>query len=94
MNINGIGFSLPVTKAMATKEDKALKDAAKQFEALLIYQMLEQMRQTVTSGGLFEESMGEKIFKGMLDQEISLKVADNGNLGLAQIIFEQLKTKK
>lgn len=86
-------FKQVLDKALASKEDKDLKEAAKQFEALFIYQMFQKMRETVVKGGLFEESMGEKIFQGMLDQEVSLKAAESSSLGLAQIIYEQLKKK-
>ncbi len=86
-------FQQMLDKALASKEDKELKEAAKQFEALFIYQMFEKMRETVSRGGLFEESMGEKIFQGMLDQEVSLKAAESNSLGLAEMIYQQLKRK-
>ncbi len=86
-------FKQILDKAVASKEDKQLKEAAKQFEALFIYQMFSKMRETVEKGGLLEETMGEKIFQGMLDQEISLKAADNRSFGLAEVIYQQLKRK-
>ncbi len=73
--------------------DRQLKEAANQFEALFIFQMLQRMRATVMKGGLLEESMGEQVFRGMLDQEYTMKMAEAGNLGLAEMIYEQLKQK-
>lgn len=87
------GFQKMLDKAIASKEDKQLKDAAKQFEALFVYQMFTKMRESVVKGGLLEESMGENIFQGMLDQEISVKAADTGSLGLAEMIYQQLKRR-
>jgi flagellar protein FlgJ len=75
------------------EEDKQLREVADQFEALFIYQLMQRMRSTVMKGGLFEESMGEQVFRGMLDQEYSVKMAEAGNLGLAEMVYEQLKRK-
>lgn len=87
------GFKQILDKAIASKEDKQLKDAAKQFEALFVYQMFSKMRESIAKGGLFEQDMGTEIFQGMLDQEISSAAAETGNLGLADLIYKQLKTK-
>jgi flagellar protein FlgJ len=86
-------FRQALEKAAASGEDKQLKEAANQFEALFIYRMLSQMRQTVVKGGLFEESFGENLFRDMLDHEISQKAAESGQLGLADLIYQQLKKK-
>lgn len=86
-------FKQLLDKALASKEDKALKEAAKQFEALFIYQMFKQMRETVSKDGLIEKSMGEEIFQGMLDQQISQKAAEGNGIGLAEMIYKQLKMK-
>lgn len=79
--------------AASQPADRQLKEAANQFEALFIFQMLQRMRATVMKGGLLEESMGEQVFRGMLDQEYTMKMAEAGNLGLAEMIYEQLKQK-
>lgn len=85
-------FQAVLDKAVASKEDKDLKAAAQQFEAMFIYQMFQQMRQTVDkSGALIKEGMGEKIFQDMLDYEVSNRSTANNSLGLADIIYKQLK---
>lgn len=86
-------FQQILDKAVASGEDRELKEAARQLEAIFVYRMLEAMRQTVPRGGLIEETMGEQIFRGMLDHEISMKAAETGSLGLAEIIYRQLKVK-
>ncbi len=87
------GFKEIFDKALASNEDKELKEAARQLEAMFIYQMFSQMRKTVDKGGLLEQSMGEEIFTGMLDYEISSKAAETGKLGLAEIIYQQFARK-
>ncbi len=89
----GESFQQLLDKAVASGEDRELKEAAKQFEALFMCQMFERMRDTVMRGGLFEESLSENIFQGLLDQEVSLQAADSGSLGLADMIYQQLKRK-
>lgn len=86
-------FQKFLDKAVAAKEDKQLREAANQFEALFIFQTMQRMRATVMKGGLLEEGMGEQIFRGMLDQEYSIKMAEAGNLGLAELVYEQMKRK-
>lgn len=94
------GFKALLDKAVASKEDKQLKEASKQFEALFIYQMFSKMRETVAQGGLFDQDDGmfqqdmeEEIFQGMLDQEISVKATETGGIGLADMIYKQLINK-
>lgn len=87
------GFKEILEKAIASKEDKQLKDAARQFEALFIYQMYSKMRESIEKGGLFEGGLATDIFQGMLDQEVSTKAAETGSLGLADLIYKQLKMK-
>ncbi|WP_418791116.1 rod-binding protein [Phosphitispora sp. TUW77] len=87
------GFSEIFDKALAAKEDAELKEAAKQLEAMFIYQMYSQMRKTIDKGGLLKQSIGEEIFTGMLDNEISSKAAETGKLGLAEIIYQQFTRK-
>lgn len=89
----GQEFQKILDKAIASKEDKQLKEAAKQFEALFIYQMYSKMRETIDKGGLFEEDLASGIFQGMLDQEVSTKAAETGGFGLADVIYQQLKRK-
>lgn len=87
------GFKQILDKAVAAKEDKQLKEAAKQFEALFIYQMYSQMRESIDKGGLLDGGLANNIFQGLLDQEVSIKAAETGSFGLADQIYKQLKTR-
>lgn len=69
---------------------KALKDAAEQFEALFLNQLLTEMRRTVPENDLFGNQQAEKLFQSMLDQEISLNSARGQSMGLAKLIYEQM----
>ena len=73
------------------QSDEELKNASEQFEALLLNFMIKEMRSTVPESGLFERSMAEEIFTGMLDEQMAGKMAKNGDVGLSRLIFDQLK---
>ncbi|NLJ75121.1 MAG: flagellar biosynthesis protein FlgJ [Firmicutes bacterium] len=86
---------LAVSKAesLADKKStsqKALQEAAEQFEALFIYQLLTEMRKTVPEADLLGDRKGEKLFQSLLDQEIADHSARNQSLGLAKLIYEQM----
>lgn len=68
--------------------DKALKAAATQFEALFMNMILKSMRDAVPKDGLMSSSAGET-YTGMLDQQLSQKLAGKGT-GLADMLVKQL----
>lgn len=67
---------------------QALKESAKQFEALFINMMLKSMRQATPQGGLFEGKDAE-IYTAMFDQQLSQTLAQKG-MGLADSLLRQL----
>lgn len=74
----------------ADKQDKALKEACKGFEAMFLSMMYKQMRATVPEDKLFGESNGQKIFQDMRDSELMKNVAESGGVGLADMMYRQL----
>lgn len=69
---------------------KKLKDACKGFESMFIQMMWKEMRKTVPENSLFGEFDGEKIFRDMLDTEMSDRMSEAGGLGLADVMYKQL----
>lgn len=78
---------------MSETEKEGMKRVSKQFESLLVNQMIGEMRKTVGSGGLIPESQAERVFRGMLDQEYSQRISDTGELGLSKMIYDHLLQK-
>ena len=68
--------------------DKALRSAAQQFEALLMQMMLKSMREASDMGASTDSQDG-KLYKSMLDQQLSIALAKRG-LGLADTMVRQL----
>ena len=87
-------FALDVTSVEALKRearadpDKALRSAAQQFEALLMQMMLKSMREAADAGAS-TDSQDSKLYKSMLDQQLSIALAKRG-IGLADTMVRQL----
>ena len=64
----------------------ALNDAAHEFEAYFISNLLKVMRETVPKGAL--ENKGGAYFYSFYDQEIGRLSSQAGGLGLARMIHE------
>ncbi len=73
-------------------DDVKLREAANEFEAIFIQQMLKTMRKTSIESDLIPKSEGEKLFQSMLDEKYSKISAESGSLGLGDMIYKQLKT--
>lgn len=74
------------------QDEEKLKEACQDMEAMFIHEMLKVMRASIPQGGLFPESMADKIYRDMLDEEYSKMMAKSPNsLGIGQILFDQLK---
>lgn len=69
---------------------EAAREAAKQFEALFMQQVLKSMRDASPKGGMFD-SEESRMYQSMLDQQLSLQLSTrSGGIGLAKVIERQL----
>lgn len=81
-------------KFRATSGDReALRDAAKQFEALMVAQMLKQMRQTRFNDEDDPLTGGDslKLYQGLLDQQWAAKMTSGRGLGFAEMLTRHLE---
>lgn len=100
---NGIDAQMARFHAMNNRVDQAsrsagsgavdkLREVSLEFEALFVEQMLDSMRQTVhRENDILDGGMAEDIFEDMLYQEYSRIMAKTGSLGLADIVYDELK---
>lgn len=70
--------------------DAALESVASQFESLFLQMMLKSMRDAVPDGGLFNSS-DMQTYRGMADQQMSVDLAAQGGIGLADVLVRQLQ---
>lgn len=76
------------TEARADAE-ATLDEVAQQFESLFVQMMLKSMRDATMKGGLFDSHQLET-YEQMFDQQLSLDLARQGGVGLADVIVRQL----
>lgn len=85
--------SLNHVKAMGRADDpQALKEVAKQFEAIFIQQMLKSMRAAneVFAEDSYFNSNEMQFHQDMYDQQMSLNLTSGRGLGLADAFYEQM----
>ena len=75
------------TQAGASPE-KALREAAKQFEVLFVNMLLKSMRQAAPQDGPLDSEQ-TRMYTGMLDQQLAQAMAGRG-IGLAEVMAKQL----
>ncbi|GAB1409137.1 hypothetical protein MASR1M90_02910 [Desulfovibrionales bacterium] len=81
------------TSEQDSKAKKAqLTQACQDFEAVFINQLWKQMRASVGKEGLFTSKEGES-YVSMFDQELSVKMARSGGIGLATMLEESLSER-
>jgi len=84
-------FEDALKKAAASGDDKALKTACQEFESVFLNMMLSTMRKTIPESDLIEKSQGTEMFEQMLDDEYAKSLSKSGGIGLADMMFKQLK---
>ena len=70
----------------------AIKKAAQEFEAFFLKMMLKSMRQASEAMGENElfGSQQEKMFTGMMDEQLAVDLSTKGSLGIAELMVAQL----
>lgn len=69
-----------------------LRKACTDFEAVFISKMWEQMRATVPKEG-YLHSPQEDMYRSMFDRDFAEKLANDGGIGLGDMMYSQLKDK-
>ena len=81
----------PQKTALSKKADEAARD----FESVMIAEMLKPMFETVEVDDMFGGGKGEEIFRGLLVQEMGKSIARQGGLGLSDTVrAELIKTQE
>ncbi len=72
------------------QNDGRLLQACRDFEGLLLEQMLASMRRSVPKSGLFGDSPASEIYESMRDEQLARDLAARGGLGFADALYHQL----
>jgi flagellar protein FlgJ len=68
---------------------EALEPVARQFESLLLEQLMRTMR-TAAPGDSMLDNEATRMFTSVLDQEFARRFATRGGIGLAEMMVKQL----
>lgn len=83
-------FEKILEKAVEAKDEKKLKEACRNFEAIFINMMFSQMKKTVEKANLFGESYAEDMYNDMLIEKYSEELSKNKGIGLGDVMYRQL----
>ena len=73
------------------EKKKTLKQLCQDMESIFLYQMIKVMRKSVPESDFLEKGPGEKIFKEMLDEKYSQKMASASTTGLSEMLYRSLE---
>lgn len=73
--------------------DDELMDACKKFEAYFLEQVFKEMQKTIPTSSSLDQSTSNLVdfFKDSTIQELATQSTENNSLGLAQMLYEQMK---
>jgi flagellar protein FlgJ len=71
-----------------TPLNKQPEEAAKQFEALLVKQMLDSMWSTVPKGGIVSGSNEESLYRDMFNEALSNSISEGKGIGIKDVILK------
>jgi Rod binding domain-containing protein len=87
--VKALQRGVPVGSSPEREADK-LQQVAHDFEALLVKQIFASMRSTLNKE---QQSFGEGMFTGMLDEQLAQHVAESGGLGLSDALTQELRAR-
>ena len=75
---------------VASKPTAEVMKAAKEFESLVIGQMLQPMFNGLDADGMFGGGEAEKMFRPMLVEEYAKAMSKNGGIGIADSVAREM----
>lgn len=71
--------------------DEELMEACKSFETYFVQKMIEEAKKTIEN----EDEQGEytKMFADMRNEQLASSITESGQIGLAQQLYDNLKTQ-
>ncbi|MGP8202019.1 MAG: rod-binding protein [Limisphaerales bacterium] len=86
---SSIPFEQLAANPNVSKEDK-VKEACRQFEAILLRQILGEARKTVITSSENKDSNEKDIYNDMVDNQMADSISRSGTFGLAKSLEKQL----
>jgi flagellar protein FlgJ len=78
-------------KTPGSAHEKKVTRTCADFEAMLTFQMLKAMRQSIPNSGLLKSSHGQDAYEMLMDQKIAEEIAHKGEgLGVRRVLYDQI----
>lgn len=77
-------------QANNTQKNASIREAAEQFEALFLTQILNSMTSGVEVDGMFGGGPSEGIYRSMLNDEYAKSVSRQGGVGIADVVYREM----
>ena len=72
------------------QQEAKLKDACQQFEGLFLSQILKEMKKSIPKSEE-ESSKDKEMYEELMYDEIAKSMAASGGIGMANILYQQMK---
>lgn len=84
--------ALGAAGGLSRDQDEKLRAVCQDFEAFFLYQLMKEMHNTVNESEFMHGGRAEEIFRDMMYDEMSRKMAkvNGGPLGIANMLYQQL----
>lgn len=79
--------------AKSAKDEKELKKACADFEAMFLTKMLESMRKTIPKSGLLEGGKQEEIYTYFMDENLAKLASQGKGTGLGQWLYKEMSKR-
>lgn len=89
-NLNEPAGRLANGQSLSAKQMEAIDKSAKDFEAMVLGQMLQPMFAGLETDSVFGGGFTEQMYRGLLVDEYGKMMAENGGLGIADQVKRQL----
>ena len=86
----GLGAPHGAGGSPASKQTDRAHQAAEDFEAVFLSQMLETMTSGLKTDGPLGGGSGEGVFRSMLNQEYSKAITKAGGIGVADAVYREM----
>lgn len=83
----------PGAPRSVVEQKEKLREAAKDFEAIFVRQLLKNMRSTLMDGGMFGDGTAGEIYSDMMENALAEKISETGSLGLGEQLYRRLVTR-
>ena len=84
-----LSFLVGLTEGTGQRDPTTIREAAEEFEALLLAQLMATMRKTIPQG-ITGQGYDAQLWTSMMDQALTKNMAQGGGIGLADVLMQQL----